>query len=160
MREEQEKLYLKKIKRFQKKLNEISKRKDEIQKRKREEIGRFAQTQKEKFERVQENLENYKEENDEEREAILDFQREFIINRANNKETAIELKKQNARENVILADMEMYRMMGQFNKDISKIQDKSMLKLSNDKRKAMYKNLIKEEAEKKKKEEEDKKFQK
>ena len=50
--------------------------------------------------------------------------------------------------------------MGQFNKDIRRIQDKSMLKLSNEKRKEVYKNLLREEAERKKKEEEDKKFQK
>ena len=72
----------------------------------------------------------------------------------------MELRKANARDNVILADMEMYKMMGKFNKDINKIQDQSMLKLSDNKRKQMYKDLLREEAERKKKEEEDKKFQK
>ena len=50
--------------------------------------------------------------------------------------------------------------MGQFNKDISQIQDKSMLKLSAEQRKEVYRNLLREEAEKKKKEEEDKKYAK
>ena len=160
MRDEQEKIYLKKIKKFQKKLNEISKRKEELELRKKEEIKSFAQTQKEKFERVKDNLIQSKEEFDEDLEGVLDYHREYVINKANNKDTAFELLRNNARENVILADMEMYKKMGQFNKDISRIQDKSMLKLSNEKRKEVYKNLLREEAERKKKEEEDKKFQK
>jgi len=77
-----------------------------------------------------------------------------------NKDIGMELRKANARESVILADMEMYKMMGKFNKDINKIQNESMLKLSDNRRKQMYKDLLREEAERKKKEEEDKKFQK
>ena len=123
-------------------------------------MEKLARTQKEKFERVQDNLLTFKEEDDEDREAVLDYQRELVINKANNKDIAMELRKANAREKVILADMEMYKMMGKFNKDINKIQDQSMLKLSNNRRKQMYKDLLREEAEKKKKEEEDKKFQK
>jgi hypothetical protein len=160
MREEQEKLYMKKIKKFQKKLNDVAKRKEEIEQKRKDEMEKLARTQKEKFERVQDNLLTFKEEDDEDREAVLDYQRELVINKANNKDIAMELRKANAREKVILADMEMYKMMGKFNKDINKIQDQSMLKLSNNRRKQMYKDLLREEAEKKKKEEEDKKFQK
>ena len=160
MREEQEKLYMKKLKKFQKKLNDVAKRKEEIEQRRKDEIEKFARTQKEKFERVQDNLLTYKEEDDEDREAVLDYQREYVINKAMNKDIGMELRKANARESVILADMEMYKMMGKFNKDINKIQNESMLKLSDNRRKQMYKDLLREEAERKKKEEEDKKFQK
>jgi hypothetical protein len=160
MREEQDKLYMKKLKKFQKKLNDVAKRKEEIEQRRKDEIEKFARTQKEKFERVQDNLLTYKEEDDEDREAVLDYQREYVINKAMNKDIGMELRKANARDNVILADMEMYKMMGKFNKDINKIQNESMLKLSDNRRKQMYKDLLREEAERKKKEEEDKKFQK
>ena len=160
MREEQEKLYMKKLKKFQKKLNDVAKRKEEIEQRRKDEIEKFARTQKEKFDRVQDNLLTFKEEDNEDREAVLDYQREYVINKAMNKDIGMELRKANARDNVILADMEMYKMMGKFNKDINKIQDQSMLKLSDNKRKQMYKDLLREEAERKKKEEEDKKFQK
>ena len=160
MREEQEKIYMKKLKKFQKKLNDVAKRKEEIEQRRKDEIEKFARTQKEKFERVQDNLLTYKEEDDEDREAVLDYQREYVINKAMNKDIGMELRKANARESVILADMEMYKMMGKFNKDINKIQNESMLKLSDNRRKQMYKDLLREEAERKKKEEEDKKFQK
>ncbi len=160
MREEQDKLYMKKLKKFQKKLNDVAKRKEEIEQRRKDEIEKFARTQKEKFDRVQDNLLTFKEEDNEDREAVLDYQREYVINKAVNKDIGMELRKANARDNVILADMEMYKMMGKFNKDINKIQDQSMLKLSDNKRKQMYKDLLREEAERKKKEEEDKKFQK
>ena len=160
MREEQERLYQKKLKKYQKKLNDMTKRKEQLEQKKKDDMEKFAQIQREKLDKVKENLNENKEQGNVEREAILDYQREYVVNRANNKDSAYELKRANARENVTLADMEMYRKMGQFNKDISQIQDKSMLKLSAEQRKEVYRNLLREEAEKKKKEEEDKKYAK
>ena len=160
MREEQERLYQKKLKKYQKKLNDMTKRKEQLEQKKKDDMEKFAQIQRDKLDKVKENLNENKEQGNVEREAILDYQREYVVNRANNKDPAYELKRANARENVTLADMEMYRKMGQFNKDISQIQDKSMLKLSAEQRKEVYRNLLREEAEKKKKEEEDKKYAK
>jgi hypothetical protein len=158
MREEQDKIQLKKVKKFQKKLNEMNKRREQIEQRKKEDTHKLQEIQKERFERVKDNLINNKNEDEEVRLNILDYQREMVFNRAEKKDNAIESKKNNARETIVLDNMEREAKIAQFNKDIFKLQNKSMLKLSERQRKDLYKNLLREEAEKKKKEEEDRKY--
>ena len=156
MKDEQDKMYLKKIKKFQKKLNEMEKRKLQIELNKKEAGEKLHKFQLEKFERIKDNLLMNKEENEEFRDNVLEYQREFIFNRPIKKDDAIEVKKNNARETIVLDNLERDKKIFQFNKDIYKIQEQSMLKLSNEKRRIMYNNLLKEEAERKKKELEDK----
>ena len=156
MKDEQDKIHLKKVKKFQKKLNEMEKRKHQIELNKKEASEKLHKFQLERFERIKDNLQMNKEENEEFRDNVLEYQREFIFNRPIKKDDAIEVKKNNARENIVLDNLERDKKIMQFNKDIYKIQEQSMLKLSNEKRRLMYNNLLKEEAEKKKKELEDK----
>ena len=110
---------------------------------------------KEKQEQIQENLKEIADLNLEDRENILEYQREFIM-KSNDKDHANDIKKNSARENIILANMEMERKLNQFNKDMNKLKDQNMSKLSYEKRKKMYLDMLKAEAEKKKKEEEEK----
>ena len=50
----------------------------------------------------------------------------------------------------------MERKLNQFNRDMNKLKEQNMSKLSYEKRKKMYLDMLKAEAEKKKKEEEEK----
>ena len=50
----------------------------------------------------------------------------------------------------------MGRKLNQFNREMNKLKDESILKKSFDQRRQIYKDLLKAEAEKKKKEEEEK----
>ena len=156
-KEEVEKKRLADQKRFIKKLKDMEKKKLEAEERKRDFIEKLRRNHEDKVMNCKETLESYKQEDDEFREDILEYQR-MLITRANEKENAIKMKKNNARENIIVNQMELEKKMGQWNKDMNKIKDQSMWKLSIDKRRKLYQNILKEEAERKKKEEEDKKF--
>ena len=109
----------------------------------------------EKKEVIQDNLKELAELDLEDREAVLEYQREFII-RVGDKDHANNLRKMSARENIVLANMEIERKLNQFNKDMNKLKEQNMSKLSYEKRKKMYLDMLKAEAEKKKKEEEEK----
>ena len=156
-KEEVEKKRLADQKRFIKKLKDMEKKKLEAEERKRDFIEKLRRNHEDKVMNCKETLESYKQEDDEFREDILEYQR-MLITRANEKENAVKMKKNNARENIIVNQMELEKKMGQWNKDMNKIKDQSMWKLSLDKRRKLYQNILKEEAERKKKEEEDKKF--
>ena len=109
----------------------------------------------EKKEVIQDNLKELAELDLEDREAVLEYQREFII-RVGDKDHANDIKKHSAREGIVLANMEMERKLNQFNRDMNKLKEQNMSKLSYEKRKKMYLDMLKAEAEKKKKEEEEK----
>jgi hypothetical protein len=156
-KEEVEKKRLADQKRFIKKLKEMEKKKLDAEERKKEYIEKLKRNHEDKVLNCKEVLESYKQEDDEYREAILEYQR-TLITRANEKENAVTIKKNNARENIIVNQMELEKKMSQWNKDMNKIKDQSMWKLNLDKRRKLYQNILKEEAERKKKEEEDKKF--
>jgi hypothetical protein len=156
-KEEVEKKRLADQKRFIKKLNDMERKKLEAQERKKDYIEKLRRNHEDKVLNCKETLETYKQEDDEFREDILEYQR-MLITRANEKENAVKMKKNNARENIIVNQMELEKKMSQWNKDMNKIKDQSMWKLSLDKRRKLYQNILKEEAERKKKEEEDKKF--
>ena len=156
-KEEVEKKRLADQKRYIKKLKDMEKKKLEAEERKRDFIEKLRRNHEDKVMNCKETLESYKQEDDEFREDILEYQR-MLITRANEKENAIKMKKNNARENIIVNQIELEKKMGQWNKDMNKIKDQSMWKLSIDKRRKLYQNILKEEAERKKKEEEDKKF--
>ena len=89
------------------------------------------------------------------RQNILEYQRALVF-RGLDKDQATSLKRSNARENIILSQMEMGRKLNQFNREMNKLKDESILKKSFDQRRQIYKDLLKAEAEKKKKEEEEK----
>ena len=57
---------------------------------------------------------------------------------------------------IVISQLELNRKMNQFNKDINKLKDESILKKSQEQRKKMYQDLLKAEADRKRKEEEDK----
>lgn len=57
---------------------------------------------------------------------------------------------------IAISQLELNRKMNQFNKDINKLKDESILKKSQEQRKKMYQDLLKAEADRKRKEEEDK----
>jgi hypothetical protein len=64
-----------------------------------------------------------------------------------------------ARENVVLTQMETEKKIAPFNKEINKIIDQSIMKKNNEQRRQIYKDILKEEADKKKKEMEEKKYE-
>ena len=57
---------------------------------------------------------------------------------------------------IVISQLELNRKMNQFNKDINKLKDESILKKSQEQRKKMYQDLLKAEADRKRKKEEDK----
>ena len=141
-KEEVEKKRLADQKRFIKKLKDMEKKKLEAEERKRDFIEKLRRNHEDKVMNCKETLESYKQEDDEFREDILEYQR-MLITRANEKENTIKMKKNNARENIIVNQMELEKKMGQWNKDMNKIKDQSMWKLSIDKRRKLYQNILK-----------------
>ena len=73
--------------------------------------------------------------------------------KSNYKGHANDIKKHSAREGIVLANMEMERKLNQFNRDMNKLKEQNMSKLSYEKRKKMYLDMLKAEAEKRKKKE-------
>jgi hypothetical protein len=87
------------------------------------------------------------------------FKQVRSMDRANQKETSLFLNKQNFYEKTVLGQIEFERSLKDFNYSISSLKEKSIQKLSPEKKKEVYLQLKRMEADerRKKKEEEEKK---
>ena len=120
-------------------------------------VKRECKNYKRKFDKIKKNLKEAEKEENESRESTLEFQR-IVIFRGKGKEDATLNNKYLARENTVLTQMETEKKINQFNRDINKILDQSIMKKSSEQRHQIYKDILKAEADKKKKELEEKKF--
>ena len=155
LQEQNEEERMKKQKAYIKKLNDMTTKRLRLEEKRQIEYENIINEQKQKFAKTKINLENYKKTDELIRQNILEYQRALVF-RGLDKDQATSLKRSNARENIILSQMEMGRKLNQFNREMNKLKDESILKKSFDQRRQIYKNLLKAEAEKKKKEEEEK----
>lgn len=80
----------------------------------------------------------------------MEYQREFVF-RGLDRDHVTNLKRVNARENIVLSQLELNKKLSQFNRDINKLKEESIPKKSLEQRKKIYKDLLKAEAERKKK---------
>lgn len=141
---------IKKQKDYEKKLNAMNSKREKL-----EEYEKMINEQKEKFRKTRINLTASRNEDEAIRLNILEYQRAFVF-RGLDRDQVTNLKRVNARENIVISQLELNRKLNQFNKDINKLKDESILKKSPEQRKQMYKELLRAEAERKRKEEEDK----
>ena len=155
LQEQNEEERMKKQKAYIKKLNDMTTKRLRLEEKRQIEYENIINEQKQKFAKTKINLENYKKTDELIRQNILEYQRALVF-RGLDKDQATSLKRSNARENIILSQMEMGRKLNQFNREMNKLKDESILKKSFDQRRQIYKDLLKAEAEKKKKEEEEK----
>ena len=119
------------------------------------EYANFIKAQNEKFQNVKRNLIKSREKSVQAREEILRLQREAnarYLSRTINFRCR-SVKESNHRVNY-KQNIEM--KINEFNKEINKIKDKSIMKKSYEQRKQIYYDMLKEEAERKKREEEEK----
>ena len=96
-----------------------------------------------------------KENFNEEREDILEYQA-FILERGGRKDSVNQLKKNCSTEQTVLKQLKFERNLKSFYKIIEGIKSESILKLSMDKRRKLFKDKKRKEAEKRKREEEEK----
>ena len=155
LQEQNEEERMKKQKAYIKKLNDMTTKRLRLEEKRQIEYENIINEQKQKFAKTKINLENYKKTDELIRQNILEYQRALVF-RGLDKDQATSLKRSNARENIILSQMEMGRKLNQFNREMNKLKDESILKKSFEQRRQIYKDLLKAEAEKKKKEEEEK----
>ena len=155
LQEQNEEERMKKQKAYIKKLNDMTTKRLRLEEKRQIEYENIINEQKQKFAKTKINLENYKKTDELIRQNILEYQRALVF-RGLDKDQATSLKRSNARENIILSQMEMGRKWKQFNREMNKLKDESILKKSFEQRRQIYKDLLKAEAEKKKKEEEEK----
>ena len=155
LQEQNEEERMKKQKAYIKKLNDMTTKRLRLEEKRQIEYENIINEQNQKFAKTKINLENYKKTDELIRQNILEYQRALVF-RGLDKDQATSLKRSNARENIILSQMEMGRKLNQFNREMNKLKDESILKKSFEQRRQIYKDLLKAEAEKKKKEEEEK----
>ena len=155
LQEQNEEERMKKQKAYIKKLNDMTTKRLRLEEKRQIEYENIINEQKQKFAKTKINLENYKKTDELIRQNILEYQRALVF-RGLDKDQATSLKRSNARENIILSQMEMGRKLNQFNREMNKLKDESILKKSFEQRRQIYKDLLKAEAEKKKNEEEEK----
>lgn len=96
-----------------------------------------------------------KDEFNEDREEILDYQA-LMLDRGSRKDSVNKLKKISSTEKIVLKQLKFEKNLKPFYKKIDEIKSQSILKLSIDKRRKLFKNKKREEAEKKKRDEEEK----
>ena len=96
-----------------------------------------------------------KENFNDEREDILEYEA-FILDRAGRKDSANLLKKNCSTEKVVLKQLKFEKNLKPFYKIMDEIKSDSILKLSLDRRRKLFKDKKREEAEKRKREEEEK----
>ena len=137
------------------KLDDMVNKKKLFEQKKHLEYANFIKAQKEKFQNVKRNLIKSREQSVQAREEILRLHREAnarYLSRTINFRCR-SVKGSNHRVNY-QQNIEM--KMNEFNKEINKIKDKSIMKKSYEQRKQIYYDMLKEETERKKREEEEK----
>ncbi len=138
-----------------KKLNEFEKKKIEFDKKKLEQHEKEKEKRKEYYNLCQENkIENAKM-LDERNESILEAENLFLT-RGANKDNLTDLKRINAGEKIVLAQMTLEKNLMAFRKKMNEIKSNNVMKKSAQEQFAIYKEVKRQEAERKKKELEDK----
>ena len=144
--------------RFMEKLERMTQQRQALDKQKNALCEMRIEEFNRKFEKTKQNLKKAQKVSDEIREGTLEYQRALIF-KGKSKEDATLTNRYLARENIVLSQMETEKKINQFNKDINKILDQSIMKKSTEQRQQIYKDILRAEAEKLKKEREEKKFE-
>jgi hypothetical protein len=153
--QELEKQNEKKRKQLLKKLKDYEKKKEEFDKEKLQEREKEKEKRREYYELCQENkIENAKM-LQERNEAILEAENMFL-SRGANKDNVTDLKRINAGEKIVLAQMTLEKNLQAFKKKMNEIKSNNVMKKNSEQQFAIYKEVKRQEAEKKKKELEDK----
>ena len=119
------------------------------------EYANFIKAQNEKFQNVKRNLIKSREQSVQAREEILRLQRE-VNARYLSKTINFRCRSVKGSNHRVNYQLNIEMKMNEFNKEINKIKDKSIMKKSYEQRKQIYYDMLKEEAERKKREEEEK----
>ena len=127
----------------------------EFDKKKLEEFEKEKEKRKEYYNLCQENkIENAKM-LDERNESILEAENLFLT-RGANKDNLTDLKRINAGEKIVLAQMTLEKNLMAFRRKMNEIKSNNVMKKSAQEQFAIYKEVKRQEAERKKKELEDK----
>ena len=133
----------------------MKKKKEEFEKEKLQEREKEKEKRREYYELCQENkIENAKM-LQERNEAILEAENMFL-SRGANKDNVTDLKRINAGEKIVLAQMTLEKNLQAFKKKMNEIKSNNVMKKSPEQQLAIFKEVKRQEAEKKKKELEDK----
>ena len=133
----------------------MEKKKIEFEKEKQIQHEKDLQKRKEYYDLCQENkIENAKM-LDERNESILEAENLFLT-RGANKDNVTDLKRINAGEKIVLAQMTLEKNLMAFRKKMNEIKSNNVMKKSAQEQFAIYKEVKRQEAERKKKELEDK----
>ncbi len=133
----------------------MRKKKIEFDKKKLVEFEKEKEKRKEYYNLCQENkIENAKM-LDERNESILEAENLFLT-RGANKDNLTDLKRINAGEKIVLAQMTLEKNLMAFRKKMNEIKSNNVMKKSAQEQFAIYKEVKRQEAERKKKELEDK----
>ena len=133
----------------------MKKKKEEFDKEKLEHREKEKEKRREYYELCQENkIENAKM-LQERNEAILEAENMFL-SRGANKDNVTDLKRINAGEKIVLAQMTLEKNLQAFKKKMNEIKSNNVMKKNPEQQLAIYKEVKRQEAEKKKKELEDK----
>jgi hypothetical protein len=133
----------------------MKKKKEEFDKEKLEHREKEKEKRREYYELCQENkIENAKM-LQERNEAILEAENMFL-SRGANKDNVTDLKRINAGEKIVLAQMTLEKNLQAFKKKMNEIKSNNVMKKSPEQQLAIFKEVKRQEAEKKKKELEDK----
>ncbi len=133
----------------------MKKKKIEFDKKKLVEFEKEKEKRKEYYNLCQENkIENAKM-LDERNESILEAENLFLT-RGANKDNLTDLKRINAGEKIVLAQMTLEKNLMAFRRKMNEIKSNNVMKKSAQEQFAIYKEVKRQEAERKKKELEDK----
>ena len=131
------------------------KKKEQYEIEKKQKMEEAKQKRKEFYELCQQNKRDLIQDQCDRREEILEDQNVFF-NRGLNKDNVTNLKRINANERTVIAQLTLEKNLYIFNKKMNQIKNSSILKKSPQQRLAMYKEKKRQEEEKRKKELEEK----
>jgi hypothetical protein len=137
------------------KLDDMVNKKKLFEQRKQLEYANFIKAQNEKFQNVKRNLIKSRKQSVQAREEILRLQREANA-RYLSRTMSCRCRSVRGNNHTVNYQQNIEMKMNEFNKEINKIKDKSIMKKSYEQRKQIYYDMLKEEAERKRREEEEK----
>ncbi len=143
-----------KNKELNKKLRNAERRRNELLKQFSDKWHENMLMGRKKLEKVLNNKTDLLNKSLEHQEKIL-YKQVKSMEKANQKETCLFLNKQNFYEKTILTQMEFERKLKDFNVSINSLKERSVQKLSPEKRKDVYLQLKRKEAEEKRKKQEE-----
>ena len=139
------------------KLDDMVNKQKLFEQKKHLEYANFIKAQNEKFQNVKRNLIKSREKSVQAREEILRLQREANA-RYLSRTVNFRCRSVKGSNHTVNYPQNMEMKMNEFNKEINKLKDKSIMKKSYEQRKQIYYDMLKEEAERKKREEEEKRL--